>query len=322
MLILVIVFVAFFVSVVMVGSALSAGNAQEVKQTTSRLEALALPQRRVAREDTPNIRLEGRLSTVPWIDEWLRKVDFSERLKLLLYQADLHWTVGRLLLSSILLASLPAYLAYFRTGVFFFAIVAAVFIGAGPFIYVFRKRHARFEQMRQALPEALDLMTAAIRAGHSFSSAMSMVAKDSPEPVRREFRQCFDEQNYGLEFRVALSNLQYRVPTGEIGMLVTAVLIQAESGGNLTEILEKVAYLIRENFRLRRQIRIHTAQGRISGWILSFMPMVLGFILYLINPEQMSLLWTHPIGRKLMFTSLVMTAVGGLIIRKIVRVRV
>src|SRR5262249_44869201 len=154
------------------------------------------------------------------------------------------------------------------------AIPLALLAAAAPFIYVFRKREARFEQMRQALPEALDLMNAGIRAGHSFSSAMSMAAKDSPEPVRKEFRQCFEEQNFGLDFRTALPNLQYGVPSSEIGMLVTAVMIQTESGGNLTEILEKVAYLIRENFRLRRQIRVHTAQGRISGWVLAIMPVV------------------------------------------------
>ena len=110
---------------------------------------------------------------------------------------------------------------------------------AVPFLYVLRKRSQRFEQMRQFLPEALDLMVSAIRAGHSFSSAMGMASKESPEPVRREFRQCFEEQNYGLELRAALSNLEYRMPIGEVRMIVTAVLIQSESGGNLTEILEK-----------------------------------------------------------------------------------
>jgi tight adherence protein B len=187
---------------------------------------------------------------------------------------------------------------------------------------VIQKRSKRFEQMRQFLPEALDLMNAAIRAGHSFTSAMGMAAKESPEPVRREFRQCFDEQNYGLDLRGALANLHYRMPISEVGMIVTAVLIHSESGGNLTEILDKVAYLIRENFRLRRQVRVHTAQGRMSGWVLAIFPFVLGFLLYLINPTQMRVLWTHPTGRKLMYTGLAMTVVGGLFIRKIVRIRI
>ncbi len=188
--------------------------------------------------------------------------------------------------------------------------------------FVLRKRKARFEQMRQFLPEALDLMVAAIRAGHSFSSAMAMASKESPEPIRREFRQCFDEQNYGLELRVAMLNLQYRMPIGEVRMIVTAVLIQTETGGNLTEILDNVAHLIRENFRLQQQVRVHTAQGRMSGWILSIMPVVLGFLLYLISPEQISMLWTHPTGRKCMYAGLAMTVIGGLCIRKIVRIRI
>jgi tight adherence protein B len=200
--------------------------------------------------------------------------------------------------------------------------MVAALAGSMPFQYVIRRRNKRFEQMRQFLPDALDLMVAAIRAGHSLSSAMGMAAKECPDPIRKEFRQCFDEQNYGLDLRSALSNLQYRMPIGEVRMIVTAVLIQAESGGNLTEILEKAAYLIRENFRLRRQVQVHTAQGRMSGWVLSFLPVVIGFLLYLINPTHMSLLWTHPTGQKLMYTGVVMTTLGALIIRKIVRIRI
>jgi tight adherence protein B len=168
--------------------------------------------------------------------------------------------------------------------------------------------------MRQILPDALDLMVACIRAGHSVPLAMSMAAKESPEP--------FDEQNYGLDLRAALWNLQFRASIREIRMIVTAILLQAETGGNLTEILEKVAYVIRENTRLRQQVRVHTAQGRISGWILTIMPVVLGFLLYLVNPAQMSLLWTTEAGRKLMYTSFTMTTIGALVIRKIVRVRI
>lgn len=321
--ILAIVFAAFFAAVVLVGSAFSASSSKEFKQTTSRLEAITAPQSGGgASEAGLSVRREERLSMLPWLDELLRKIDFSARLRLLIYQAELTWTVGKLLLWATLLALLFGYPVYLRTGAFLLSSIVAFGAAALPFLYVLRKREKRFEQMRQFLPDALDMMVAAIRAGHSFSSAMGMASKESPEPVRREFRQCFEEQNYGLELRTALSNLQYRMPIGEVRMIVTALLIHSESGGNLTEILEKVAYLIRENFRLRRQVRVHTAQGRMSGWILTVMPLVLGFLLYLMRPAQMSLLWTHPTGRKLMYSALSMTAIGGLLIRKIVRVRI
>ena len=191
-----------------------------------------------------------------------------------------------------------------------------------PYLYVLHKRGRRFDRMRQYLPEALDLMVAAIRAGHSFSSAMGMAAKECPEPIRKEFRQCFDEQNFGLELRLALLNLAHRVPIHDVRILVTAVLIQNETGGNLTEILDKVAYLIREDFRLQRQVRVHTAQGRLTGWILSLLPPILGVLLYLVNPEQMSILWTRSSGQKMLVGAIVMTLIGGLIMRKIIRIRV
>jgi len=320
--ILVIVFAAFFAALVLAGFGLSARASKEFKETTTRLAALTAPQSAAAREDVYNVRREETLSTLPWLDELLRKLDLSERLRLFMYQADMKSTAGRIILWAVLLALAAGTLVQLRTGAALLAIIVAGCAAATPFLYVLRRRNRRFDQMRQFLPEALDLMAGAIRAGHSIASAMGMVAKESPEPIRREFRQCFDEQNYGLELRAAFSNLQYRMPIGEIRMIVTAVLIQSESGGNLTEILENVAHLVRENFRLRRQVQVHTAQGRMSGWVLTLMPVAIGFLLYLISPAQMSVLWTNPTGRKLMYAAVAMTALGGLMIRKIVRIRI
>ena len=143
-----------------------------------------------------------------------------------------------------------------------------------------------------------------------------------PIPSAAEFRICFDEQNYGLELRAAMDNLVTRVPLQDLRIVVTAILIQKESGGNLAEVLDKTAYVIRERFRLKRQVRVHTAQGRLTGWILSFLPVVLGIALYLINPDTMSLLWKREIGVKLLYASGTMTIIGALIIRKIVNMDV
>ena len=301
---------------------LTSQNSKEIKQVRERLQALSAPQAPLEEDEFDMVRPTQVLSTVPWLDKLLGKLDLAPRLRLLIYQAGMKWSVGRLVLLAMFFAMVSGYLVYWRTGGVLAALLTAVAGGAAPFAFVFWKRGKRFDRVRQLLPDALDMMSSAIRAGHSFSSAMGMVAKESVEPIRSEIRQCFDEQNFGLELRAAMSNLAYRVPIRDIRVVVTAVLIQKETGGNLTEILDKVAYLIREGFRLQRQVRVHTAQGRMTGWVLSILPVILGFLLYLVNPDHMSVLWKRPIGWKLIYTALVMETIGALIIRKIVRIEV
>jgi tight adherence protein B len=218
--------------------------------------------------------------------------------------------------------AIPAYLIYLRTQVAILAILIGVLGGLAPLAFVLHRRSQRFNRIEQELPESLDLMVSGLRAGHSLVAALRLVAYESPEPIGGEFRICFDEQNYGLELRTAMENLVRRAPLQDLRIVVTAILIQKESGGNLAEVLDKASYVIRERFRLKRQVRVHTAQGRLTGWILSFLPVVLGIGLYLVNPETMSILWTRPIGIKLLYTSAAMTLTGALIIRKIVNMEV
>jgi tight adherence protein B len=187
---------------------------------------------------------------------------------------------------------------------------------------VLHKRRLRFDKFEQELPEALDMMVSAMRAGNSLVAALSLVAAESPSPIGPEFRICFDEQNYGLELRTAMNNLLTRVPLQDLRIVVTAILIQKESGGNLAEVLDKTAYVIRERYRLKRQVRVHTAQGRLTGWILSFLPIALGIALYMVNPDSMSLLWKRSIGIKLLYTSAGLTMMGAAVIRKIVNMDV
>jgi tight adherence protein B len=315
-------FLGIFVTVALLLFGLTAGKTNEARRTIARLDAIGANLHLPLEDEPFVVRRQDMLSAVPWLDRLLRRMDLAPKVRPLLNQADLMWTPGRLLLTSALAGMICGYLVHLRTGSVFLALFMTGVAGSSPFLYVLRKRNQRFDRMKQRLPEALDLMVAAIRAGHSFSSAMSMAARDSQEPVRREFRQTVEEQNFGLDLRVAMTNLAFRVPTREIRMIVTAVMIQKETGGNLTEILEKVTQLIREDFHLQRQVRVHTAQGRLTGWILSILPAVLGIGLYLVNPEQMSLLWTRPIGLKALYGSLVMTTIGGLIIRKIVQIQI
>jgi tight adherence protein B len=176
--------------------------------------------------------------------------------------------------------------------------------------------------IRSGYNAELDELRGLSASSKSFIAAIEAVARELPKPIGEEFRKCFDEQNFGLEMRESLLNLAARIPIHDVHIIVTAILIQKESGGNLAEILEKVAYIIRQRFRLKKQVRVHTAQGRLTGLILTLLPLVLGVAMYLVNPEHMSILWQNPIGMKLIYTSIIMTTIGGLIIRKIVNIRI
>ncbi len=322
LLILVLVFLTVFVVFALLLSASGTGASQQAKQVLANLDAALASGRPESRDQIVDIRKDEMLSAVPLINRWLLKIELAPRLRTLLYQAGLQWTAGGLLLMSVFCFAIPAYLAYWRTGVVILSVLIGLLLGFVPLAFVRYKRSQRFNQIEQELPEALDLMVSALRAGHSLVAALRLVAYESPEPIGGEFRICFDEQNYGLELRTAMDNLVSRVPLQDLRIVVTAILIQKESGGNLAEVLDKASYLIRERFRLRRQVRIHTAQGRMTGWILSFLPLVLGVGLYFVNPQTMSILWTRAIGIKLLYTSAAMTITGALIIRKIVNMEV
>jgi tight adherence protein B len=194
--------------------------------------------------------------------------------------------------------------------------------GLGPYGLVLFKRGQRFKKFEAGLPEALDLMVSGLRAGHSLIAAMGLVGRECPDPVGGEFKTCFEEQNYGLELKSAIENLIERVPLQDLRIVATAIMIQKESGGNLAEVLDKTSYVIRERFRLKRQIAVHTAQGRLTGVILALLPVVLGVALFFVNPTMMSILWTRDIGIKLLWASAGMTLVGGLVIRQIVNMEV
>ncbi len=217
---------------------------------------------------------------------------------------------------------IPCYAAYEYYG------AAAVCAGGGsgaccvPIGFVLFKRSRRFGKFEKDLPEALDLMVSALRAGHSLVAAMGLVARECPDPVGTEFKICFEEQNYGLEMKTALDNLIDRVPLQDLKIVSTAIMIQKESGGNLAEVLDKTAYVIRERFRLKRQIQVHTAQGRMTGVILTLLPVVLGVGIYFVDPGMISVLWHRHIGIEMLEGAVVMIAIGGFVINRIVDIDV
>lgn len=322
LLVVVLVFLGVFTVVALLLLATGTGASQQTKRTLTVLHAALSADSPRTLDPVVDIRKEDLLSSVPWINRILLRLEVAPKLRHVLYQANLKWTAGALILMSLTCFLIPAYLINLRTGSLPVSLLLGLLLGASPFIYVFAKRRARFGKFEQGLPEALDLMVSAMRAGHSLNSSLEVVAQETPDPIGGEFRICFDEQNYGLELKTAMDNLVSRVPLQDMKMIVTAILIQKESGGNLAEVLDKVAYVIRERFRLKRQVRVHTAQGRMTGWILSFLPLILGIALYLLDPKHMSLLWQRHIGRELLWASVIMTSIGALIIRKIVNMEV
>lgn len=293
-----------------------------MKHRLNALEQEPAPLPDPAEEAAPDIRREERVSDIGWLNRWMVRLDVAPKMRLLLYQADVKSPPETLLSISAAGAAAFAVIVWLRTRSLPAALLLSLCFVPVPVLYVLRKRASRFAKFEQQLPEALDMLVSALKVGHSLISGIGSVGRESTEPVAGEFRKLFEEQSFGLDLRTAMTNLTLRVPLQDVRILVAAALIQKESGGNLAEVLEKVAHTTRERFRLKRQIMVHTAQGRLTGWILSLLPVALGVGMYLVNPEGMSVLWSRPVGLKMLYTSVAMVVVGCLLIRSIVRIRV
>jgi len=321
-LIVVVVFLGVFSVITLVAVATGTGASQRAKQALASLDSALATESPAAREQVLNLRKDEMLSAIPWLNKKLLQFQLAPILYNLLHQADLKWTAGGLMAGCGLCFVIPAYLTYLRFGSVLGGLLAGLALGFAPFGYVLFKRNRCFNLFQEGLPEALDLIVNALRAGHSLIAAMGLVARECADPVGAEFKACFEEQNYGLELSTALDNLIVRVPLQDLKIVATAITIQKESGGNLAEVLDKTAHVIRERFRLKRQVRTHTAQGRLTGVILTLLPLGLGLVLFFINPTQMSLLWTTPMGRKLLWGGVIGIIVGGFIINRIVNMEV
>ena len=321
-LIVVLVFLGVFAVAALLMVATGSDSSQQAKLVLARLDSVLATEKPAMSDLLVDVRKNELMSSIPWIDRYLRKLELTPRLRRLLYQANLKWTVGGLVLMCTAAFLFPAYLIYWRTGNLVLAFAIGLIGGFLPIAYVLRLRTRRMSKFEEGLPEALDLIVSALRVGHSLNSALGLVTRECPDPVGPEFRVAFEEQNYGLELKTALDNMVARMPVQDLRIVVTAIMIQKESGGNLAEVLEKTSQVIRERFRLKRQILTHTAQGRLTGAILTLLPVVLGCALYFLNPKMMSLLWTRELGIKLLYAAGTMIVVGGLIIRKIVNMDV
>lgn len=263
-----------------------------------------------------------RLSEVSWLDTLLRKISLVEKIQLLISQAKSSWSVGGVLGSSLMMAVFGYIIGLYELPGAAIALVPALALAALPFLLLRLRGARRLKEFNRHLPEAIDLMSRALRAGHSLTAAIEIVGDESPEPVRSEFREVYRQQNFGLPAREALVQLGQRIPLPELNFVITAMLLQRETGGNLVEVLDRTTTVIRERLRIQGEIRIYTAQGRMTGWILSLLPIAMFFLLGMANRGYTRVLVEDPTGRKLVFTGLGLMLLGTLAIRKIVNVKV
>jgi tight adherence protein B len=255
-----------------------------------------------------------------WAESILLRLPHQRDLKNFLEQGDVGWTVGTFLmltigsaaafgLSSMVLMPAPL------------PLVAAAIGAVLPYIYVSRRRKKRFAKFEEHCPEAIDILGRAIRAGHAFSTGLEVVAEEANAPVSDEFRQVYEEQKFGLPLPESLLSLADRIAILDVRIFVTAIMIQRESGGNLAEILDNLAYVIRERFKFRRQLRVHTAHGRMTGYVLAVAPLIAGMGMYMLNPDYMSVLFTEPGGRLMLAIAVSLQLFGFLVIRKLVQIK-
>jgi tight adherence protein B len=265
---------------------------------------------------------EEKLSSIPWLHEVLRQMPGSKALVRLIKQSGSHWRIAIVVPISLLGVAVGWLVVSFWTSSFALCAGAGVAVGLAPYGYLYWLREARFRRCEALLPEAVDLMARALRAGHAVASVLEMVGREVAEPVASEFRTVYEEQILGLPLREAVLNLAERVPRDDMRFLATAILVQKETGGNLAEILDKTAAVMRERVRLRGQLRIYTAQGRVTGWILCCLPFILFALIGLVNPDYEKLLFTDPLGIHLVYFGLFMMAAGILVIRWIIDIKV
>ena len=277
-----------------------------------------------ASDDSPQAKLlkDRMLSAVPLLERWLLKMPRLHGFDQLILQAGLSWTVSRLLLSCAVMggASFVALGVALRQP-WFVAAMVGLASATLPLLYVRYLRSRRLTKLESQLPDALDLVVRALRSGHSFASALQMVGEEMAQPIAGEFRVVHDEVSFGVSLQQALTNLSGRVALSDLRYFVVSVMIQRDSGGNLTEVLTNLSRLIRERLKLAAKVRVMSTDGRMSAWFLGLMPFFLAGLMTWANPEFMTPLWTDPIGQTIVKYLLGMMLLGILVMQRIIKIR-
>jgi tight adherence protein B len=271
--------------------------------------------------DTALLRDEV-LSRIPAFDTLLRRSERVSLLQKMLAQANIDARAGNFLMLCAVSAMVLAAIAFIAGGNVLFGWAGAVLGFFIPYAYASHMRSRRFQKFEEKFPEAIDTLARAVRAGHAFTTALEMIANEVSEPVAGEFRQLYEEQKFGLPVRDALLNLADRIPLVDIKFFVTAVMLQRETGGNLAEILDNLSYVIRERFKILRQVRVHTAQGRLTMVLLMALPPTIVVLMVMLNPTFIRPLFTDPLGHALIVGGITLQTMGYFVIRRIIRIQV
>ena len=291
----------------------------EAKRLAARLRAIESG----GRETMLSIERAKPTGSWAWLDRhligWLPR---GEQLARYLSTSGTTRTVAQLVASTVVLASIGFLVPLLLARPLIFSCLGAFLLAIVPWFRLARQRNLRIRAFEKQIPEALDLMSRAMRAGHAFPTAVQMVGEEMADPIGLEFRTLFDQTNYGMPQQEALVRLAERVPVADLGYFVVAVLIQRESGGNLAELLDNIASIVRARLKLLGSVRTLSAEGRLSAWILLALPFVTGALINIITPQFMAVLWTDPIGLRLVGAALVSMTLGVIWMRKIIQIRV
>ena len=259
---------------------------------------------------------------LPAVDRLMAGTGAGFNLSRLIERSGVRTTPSAVVLMMLVAGTATALVVSLFVRVPFAPLLAGAAGGLAPLAWLVRCKSIRMKKFEENFPEALDLLSRAIRAGHAFQTAMGMVADELPDPIGPEFRKSFDQQNFGLPLRDALNDLSERVGLLDVRFFVTAVLIQRDTGGNLSEILDNLANVVRERFKIKRQVRVHTAHGRFTGYVLLALPAALAMALSLINPEHMQLLFREHMGHVMLGGAVVMQVIGYFWIRQVIKIEV
>jgi tight adherence protein B len=292
---------------------------QLVKQ---RMEAVQRAERRGKISQGVQLVRDELMSGVPLFDRMMMRWAWAVRFRDFVSQAGMKTRPDKIILTGGALACLGFGLAGFFHVRFLLAILVAGAAGAIPFAYVTAKRRQRLRRFEEHFPEALDLLNRSIRAGHAFTTGLGMIASEVSEPIAGEFRTTFEEQNFGLPLRDALHNLTERVPLIDVQFFVTALLIQKETGGNLSELLENLSHVIRDRFRIYRDVRTKSAHGRLTAGILVALPPLMAFGLGIVNPSYLPVLYHDPIGPLILWGAAIWQIIGSVLLWKVIHIEV
>ena len=292
------------------------------RKLMGRLQSLSAPVDEPDAVKAATLVKVSNAGVVPGFDRMIAATARGSALSRWIEQSGMKASISGVLLVALVLAGLTAFVAMMVTHTTMSMPVGGAIGFSMPFMVLRFKRTRRLRAFEEAFPEALDLISRALKAGHAFATGLKMVADEMAEPVGPEFRKTFDEQNFGLPLKDALENLTYRIPLLDMRFFATAVLIQRETGGNLSEILENLAHVVRERFKILRQVRVYTAHGRLTGYVLLALPAVLAIALSFINPEHMNLLFRERMGQIMLMVAIGMQFLGFLWIKQVVKIEV